>query len=35
MAPGNKVYDDGQDLVDSIYAVAMEPERFRELVDIW
>lgn len=23
------------DLVDSVYAVAMEPERFRELVDIW
>lgn len=23
------------DLVDRIYAVAMEPERFRELVDIW
>ena len=22
-------------LLDSIYAVAMEPERFRELVDVW
>ncbi|MCF6222019.1 MAG: alpha/beta fold hydrolase [Robiginitomaculum sp.] len=35
MAQNNKIYDDEQDLVDSIYAVAMEPERFRELVDIW
>jgi len=26
---------DNHDLIDGIYTVAMEPERFRELVDIW
>jgi len=26
---------DNDELVDSIYAVAMEPERLLELIDIW
>ena len=28
-------HTENHDLVDSLYAVAMEPERFSELVDVW